>query len=510
VETLLRQGEKANLGSSRSNLAFACAALIALVAWGGRAHAATTLEGYTEAFTQISGDSRVWRLENPKLLAELRVKASPWQNVEGYLKTQALSNKWDGERWEDFFFLKDGHLKFRGSRVEAYLFTGQDRFWLNEPLLNMVSQDVIKDDYDGPKTQGVRVDAWNFWGITASAFYSDKSTQYPTVRSPDAPAGNASYLADLTSTDDYIGGRLRRALLRDKLVLGATSARKDYSSGTRDYDLVAGGDVEAALGDLVPPLGRFGRTTLFAEVGRNFSGWLGDRRPVGWKSELRDVGLGPLTMVASLHDYDNDFYTQGLAKGDIWDDNDYHGHYVEGNYRLSSKAINLKAWRFREKPHTPTSTRQSFEETGGEIYVEFQRGFKGKVAYKRFVNKDGTWPNLFFEVAGENKLAKIRTQFRIKDMGSDYQLRAYGFEADANLTDKWKFYTRLLAVDEKTESRESVFAQIYYRGWQSAEFFIEYGSGDQSNDLVNDGDFVAHESSSVTARVFKIFLKLNY
>jgi hypothetical protein len=486
-----------------------CAALIALAAcWPARA--ATTLEGYTEAFTQISNDYKVWRLENPKLLAELRIKASPWQNVEGYLKAQALSNKWNGQRWENFFFLKEGHLKFRASRVEARLFSGQDNFWLNEPLLNMVSQDVIKDDSDGPKTQGVRLDAWNIWGLTASAFYTDRSTPYANNLNPHLPAGSDLYTADLMSTEDYLGGRLRRAFLGDRLVLGATSARKESSGGVRDYEMVAAADFETALGDLVPPLARFGRTTLFGEFGRNFSGRLGNRKPVGWKIELRDVGVGSLTMVTSLHDYDFDFYTQGLAKNDVRNNNDYHGHYVEGNYRLPAKAINLKAWRWREKPHNPTSTHRSVEETGGEVYVEFQRGFKGKVVYTRYVNMDGTWPNLLFEVAGENKLAKIRTQFRIKDMGTEYQLRAYGFEADANLTEKWKFYTRLLAVDEKTEARESVFAQIYYRGWQSAEFFVEYGNGDQSNDLANDGDFVNHDSSAITARVFKIFLKLNY
>jgi hypothetical protein len=488
----------------------ALAALAALSAHGA-AYAVTSLEGYTEAFSQISGDSRVWRLENPKLLAELRLKASPWQNVEGYLKAQSLSNKWDGDRWENFLYLKEGHLKFRGDRIEAYLFSCQDRFWLNEPLLNMVSQDVIKDDYDGPKTQGVRLDAWNIWGLALSAFYTDKSTQYPTVQNPDIPAGNTSYGADLVSTDDYLGGRLRRAFLRDRLVVGATSARKDYSTGSRNYDAVAGGDFEAALGDLVPPLARLGRTTLFAEAGRNFSGWLeDDEDPVGWKAELRDIGIGPLTLVTSLHDYDDNFYTLGLAKGEVWDDNDYHGHYLQADYRLPRKAINLKVWRSREKPHNPTSTRQPFEETGGEVYVEFVHGFKGTVSYNRHINKDGTWPNLFFEVAGENKLAKIRTQFRVKDLGTDYQLRVYGFEADANLTANWKLYTRLLLVDEKTEARESVFAQIYYRGWQSAEFFIEYGNGDQSNDLVNDGDFVNHDSSSTSARVFKIFLKLSY
>ncbi|MFZ1948209.1 MAG: hypothetical protein WAW06_11735 [bacterium] len=492
-------------------LAAACAAMVLGAAVvSGPAHAVTSLEGYSEAYTHVTGESRIWRLSNSQLLAELRVKSGPWQNTEGFLKFQGLSTKWDNTRWENFFFLKEGHLKFRGNRVEAYLFTGQDRFWLNEPLLGMVSQDIIKDDYDGPKAQGVRLDAWGLWGFTLSAFYSDKSTQYPVILAPDVPSGNTSYLADIFSTDDFAGGRLRRPLLGDRLVLGSTFGRKAYATGSRDYDQVAGLDLEAALGDLVPPLRGLGRTTLFAEAGRNFSGWLGDREPTGWKMELRDIGFGPLTLLGSLHDYDFDFYTSGLARGDIWDDNDYHGHYLEANYRLPRKAVNLKTWRMRDKPHTFTSTRRPVEETGGEVYVEFVRGFKGKVLYKRYANKDGTWPNLLFEVTGENRLAKIRTQFRIKDMGTDYQVRVFGFEADANLTEKWKLYTRLLTVDEKTEARETVFAQLQYRGWQSAECFVEYGDGGQSNDLANTEGFVGHGVSSTTARVVKAFLRIYY
>ncbi|MFH1219298.1 MAG: hypothetical protein V1694_02450 [Candidatus Eisenbacteria bacterium] len=483
---------------------------VLVLAWCGLAAAVTSLEGYTEAFAQLNGDSRVWRLDNPQFLGELRIKSSPWQNTEGFLKFQGLSNKWDNERWENFFFLKEGHLKFRGNRVEAYLFTGQDRFWLNEPLLNLVSQDVIKDDDYGPKAQGVRLDVWDIWGFTFTAFYSDKSTPYPGIILPDVPSGNTSYLADIVSTDDYRASRLRRPLLRDRLVVGATYARKDYGRGKREYDEIAGGDFEVALGDLARPISRFGRVTLFGEAGRNLSGWLAEEHPKGWKLEMRDFGYGPLTMIGSLYDYDDNFYTQGLARGDIWDDNDYHGHYVQLDCRLPRKAINLKGWRFRNKPHTFTSARKPFEETGGEVYVEFVRGFKGRVEYKRHINKDGTWPNLLFEVSGENRLVRIRTQFRMKDMGTDYRVRVYGFEANANLTDTWKLYTRLLTVDEKTEARETVFAQLQYKGWNSAEFFVEFGDGGQSNDLANTEGFISHDSSDITRRVFKAFLRLNY
>ena len=482
-----------------------------LLAGHGLSKAATQLEGYSELFAQLSAESRVWRLDNPQLLAELRFKSAPWPNTEAFLKTQAFSNKWEAEQWENFFFIKEGHLKFRGDRIETYIFTGQDRFWINEPLLNIVSQDVVKDDWDGPKAQGMRLDFWDTWGFTGTAFYSDKSTPYPLWVEPNISFGYPYAIGDLISTDDHRAARVKRSFLRDRMILGSTYARKDYSSGRRDYDEVAAADFEVALGNMVGSLSRLGRVTLIGEGGKNTSGWLGTRDPYGWKIELRDVGVGPLTMIANLYDFDDDFYTLGLAKGDIWDDNDYYGHYLQLDYRLPRKAINLKGWRSRGKPHTFTSQKQPFEETGGEIYVEFIHGFTGKIEYKRHINKDGTWPNVFFEVSGENRIVKIRAQFRIKDMNTDYELRAFGFEANANLTEQWKFYTRLLTVDEKTEARETVFAQIQYTGWQSAEFFVEFGDWQQSNDLVNDDwDFVNHGINDNTRLLFKAFMRLYY
>jgi hypothetical protein len=117
---------------------------------------------------------------------------------------------------------------------------------------------------------------------------------------------------------------------------------------------------------------------------------------------------------------------------------------------------------------------------------------------------------VLFEVGGENKLVKIRTQFRIKDIGTDYEVRVYGFEANANLTERWKLYTRLLTVEEKTEARETVFAQLQYTGFQSAEFFLEFGDYSQSNDLANTDSFTSHGSSDTTKRLFKTFLRIYY
>jgi len=483
--------------------------VLTLVVTSSVSFAVTRLEGYTEVYTLVNGDSRVWHLENPQLLSELRLITSPYPNIEAFLKFQAYSNRWQGATWENLFFLREAHLKYRGNRIETYLFTGQDRFWFSEPLLNIVSNDVVKDDDWGPRAQGIRLDFWDMWGFSGSAFYSERSTGYRRPEDICAPYEDCFEARD-QSMDDYRAIRIKRSFVKDRLIIGGTYARKDFGQAEREYDEVVALDFEAALGEIFKSLSRLGRVSLITEAGRNISGWLGDRNPCGWKAELRDIWIGPFSMIASYYNYDDDFYTLGLARGDIWDDNDYYGHYIQIDYRVPMKAINLKGWRYRNKPHKLTSERQPFEETGGEIYIEFVHGFKGRVEYKRHVNKDGVWPNLIFEVSGENNLAKIKTQFRIKDIGTDYQIRIYGFEANANITEKWKFYTRLMSVEEKTESRETVFAQLRYTGWQSAEFFMEFGDWGQSNDLVNTEWFISHENNQTTRRQFKTFLRLYY
>lgn len=497
------------------------------------ARAVTSLEGYSSFMTELRSDGGgdpSWQLSNPEFEAELRLKTSPWRNVSSFLKFTAYSNDhWVQHVNDTRFFFREAHLQFRGEHAEAYLFGGQNRFWLNEPLLEIVNQDNVKQDDYGPRAQGIRVDFWDMKGFTGAAFLSEKS-DYFTKAVSALPAGEEEYYPGTTdadtitsSTDDYRAIRLNRKLASDRILLGTTYARKDYilyqdglyHGRTEDFDESIAFDAELVMGDLVPALSRFGRLTWVTEYGRNTSGWLWDTEapePNALKTELRDIKAGPLRMLGSWEKYGWDFYTPGLSSSSRRDMNGHGKFYVEAQYRVPTKAINLKGWTWQMDPDLSRVTDKRLQrEWGTEAYVEFVHGFTGKVQYKRYENKDGTWPNLFCEVTGENKLVKLRTQFRIKDIGSDYELTAYGFEANVNLSDSWKFYARVLNVDERTESRQTAFAQLRYLAWQGAEFFVEFGNPDQSNDLVNDdGDFVNHDSGATTDKVFKAFVRIYY
>jgi hypothetical protein len=511
-------------------LAVAAVALFASLACG-----VTTLEGYSSLTSELRSDGGgdpSWQLKDPQLYAEFRLKTSPWRDTDAFLKLAAESNRTEDDLKDPKFFFKEAHMRFRAERVEAHLFSGQNRFWLNEPLLDIINQDMVKQDDWGPRAQGVRLDFWDVYGFHGAAFYSERSDYFSSAFS-ELSDEEQGFFPDNTdadtlssSTDDYRGLRLNRTVLEDKVYAGATYGRKDftrYGEGyfhgrKQDFDEAVAFDVELALGKIFDPLSRFGRVTLVSEYGRNTSGWqweLDNVRPHGFKTELRDVRIGAVRVIGSYENYGTNFYNDGLAAGDRRDLNDYSKYYLEGNYRVPRKAVNLKGWIWRAKPEHPGST--SFSESvgtqnewGSEAYVEFVNGFTGKAEYKVYQDGNGTWPNLFFEVTGENRLVKLRTQFRIKDIDSDYELTAYGFEANVNLGQDWQFYSRVMNVDEPTESRQTAFALLRYMGWESAEFFLEFGNTDQSNDLVNDGDFVTHDSGATTDKVFKAFLRIYY
>lgn len=513
------------------------ALLLMLAAPAGRALAVTTLEGYSSFMTELrssGGGDPTWQFSNPQLFAELRVKTSPWKNIDSFLKMSAESNRWvETPQIKDTrFFFKEAHIHFRAERVEGHLFTGQNRFWLNEPLLEIVNQDIVKEDNYGPRAQGVRLDFWNVYGIYGAAFLSERS-DYQSKIFTGIPAPEQQYYPGYTpadtvtlSTDDYRAFRMNRALASDRVLVGGTYARKDYTrygdsiyhGRHQDFDEVMAFDTELALGELVPALSRFGRMTLVTEVGRNTSGWLwdlADPRPNGFKTELRETKLGPLRLVGAYESYGQNFYGPGLASNDRQNLDDYTVAYGEARYRVPTKAVNLKGWMRHAEPKHPglTSYSQSVgtaNEWGTGAYVEFVNGFTGSVEYKVYDDRNGTWPNLFFEVTGENKLVKLRTQFRIKDIDSPYEVTAYGFEANVNLSESWKFYSRVMNVDEQTQSRQTAFAQLRYLAWSGGEFFVEFGNPDQSNDLVNDNDFVGHDMGATTEKVFKAFVRIYY
>jgi hypothetical protein len=474
------------------------AALIILAATAP-AHAVTTLQGYYEARTELwgqggGGEYQPWHLTTPVHYLELRVLTTPWKDVEGFVELATASDRWIFEQTtrDERVFMSEGHIRFRSSKAEIYLFSQQNRFWFSEPFLEIINADRVKNDFWGPRAQGIRMDFWDLYGFGGLAYYADQ-----------LQAG----------TDDYRAARIYRHLLDGDIVLGGTYARKDYGTAENEYDEVFAGDIQVAFGNIVEPLSGLGRVTWGLEAGKNISGWLwgvDDAMPIGAFSEIRDIRYGPFSVRGSWQYYEPNFYT-GMSSRE--NDDDYKGYYFEAHYRLPKKAINLKFSRYRYdafEQETAAGERFFKQQYLGEIYAEFLYGFTGKVEYRWYQDHNGTYPNLFFELVGRNKLMSIRPQFRIKDIDTIYQIEAYGVEFNINIGEWAKLYSRIMNANEDTESRASVFTQLRFDAWSGSEFFVEFGNPDHNNDLVNDDDFVKWDLDNDIQEYFKLFLKVYF
>jgi len=136
-----------------------------------------------------------------------------------------------------------------------------------------------------------------------------------------------------------------------------------------------------------------------------------------------------------------------------------------------------------------------------EIYVEFVNGFKGKLFFNK---KDEKWHgtkykhyDFFSELSVENKLAKLLTQFKIKDIGENTEKHIAGVEVSVNLSEKWRIFTRGMIANDKVGSRHSIFGEIQYRLSGNTEVFLQYGpSWWGQYGLVNDDGFVSGGSMS--------------
>jgi len=72
-------------------------------------------------------------------------------------------------------------------------------------------------------------------------------------------------------------------------------------------------------------------------------------------------------------------------------------------------------------------------------------------------------------------------------------------------------YMRAMNVNEISESRQTVFAQLQYHAFSNTEFFLEFGNpGDSDNDLTNDDDFVNVGSSAGITKQIKAIIKIYF
>ena len=462
-------------------------ALASLLGLAPTADAATELQGYYETNFQGSRGDETWQVDRPRHFFEVRLLSAPWQGVEAFIKTYAESNRFadrnDVSRHEPRLFFGEAHVKLRSQRTEVLFTTKQNRFWFSQPLLQVI---------DGNKLGGsraVRVDFWDSYGFQGLAYYGDQtSTSFEN------------------EAQDFAVTRVVRPSFDRRLQVGATFGRLDYGRDESAFDMTGAVDVELALGEVLPGMSRFGRTTLIVEAGRNFSGGLDDADDLnGYEAELRDIRIDALTLKLNGWYRERNAYTDRLSSRGGFDDR--KGVFAEAYYRLPRKQIDvrytyLKEQGLKERFFGPDGS-DVFDQSAHalELYGELKGGFSAWIKYRHDENNARTEfqerDDIVLEVQGQNKLISVRPQVRFRNVDLPFGVQGYGMEINFNATDNWKFFSRFLNAEENTESRRTVFLSAQYRGFRDAEFFIEYGDGGRSDRLTENDGFVDEGPSAV-------------
>lgn len=495
------------------------------LALAGSVRAGNKLEGYYEASVSAQREDGRWKFgaseENaiPKHYTELSFFSWPDDRFEVFARLRAWSNRDDDKTQEtvEYFappwYSAEGHIKLRQSKSEAYIFYRENRFYINDdPLLRLINDGALKNDSYNPQAQGVRFDFWEseLFGIPnfgGTFFISDNGGTFfhPQERDPKTDEALTFKVGD----NSYVG-RLRHKGWGGRLESGAMFIRKDWTD-TSDPDWtdqfkymhnhVVALDLALTPHTLVGSGLRLGpldfeqsrwtvqaatSTAPYDEKVRNFR----LDKPRAIAAEVRDIHVDDITIHAWYYDlgegYRNFSNFEGFNK---------IKKHAEAIWLVPRKAITAKAvWDAERKRVVDDIGGGLRPQTTwyGELYIEYINGFKSRFAYKNYrgfdtdpdVNEFRTYPDWFGEVSVENFLAKVKLQARVRDAGTYHQVTAFGFDMAVNLTDHMQGYIRALNVNERTEARHSMFAQLKYDIGGNSEVYFGYGDAGQSDNLV--------------------------
>lgn len=507
------------------------------------ARAENKLEGYYEAEVSAQKDDGKWHFGAPSAngiprhYAELKFWSRPNDKIELFVKIRAESNRDDDRSPSiDYFappwFNGEGHIRLHQDKYDAYLFYRQNRFYINdEPLLQLVDDNNLKNDDWGPKAQGIRFDFWdtNFLGIPNLG---------GTVISSDNGGTFNSNGVDVANGDNSWIVRLRQKAWDGRIESGLMFIRKDWTDTSQEnwtellglmhnnvysFDIAFSPRNFTATGLHLGPIDlEQTRWTVEAAISEQpydvevFNTSTAKSRAIA--AEIRDIHVSDLTIHAWYNDFGEDFRDYSSSRFDGRREYNRIQKHVEGIWLVPKKAVTAKVNydHYRKRyADQPGGGLRPTTEWYGELYMEYINGFTTRFAYRNWhgfdesleVNDFTSYPDWFAEISVENFLAKIRLQARIHDAGTFRQVTAYGFDMSVNLTDRLKGYLRALNVNEETEARHTLFAQLKYDiGW-GAEVYFEYGDAGQSDNLVYTDWFVNEGNNDNLRDRFKMLVK---
>ncbi|GJM43919.1 MAG: hypothetical protein DHS20C21_07610 [Gemmatimonadota bacterium] len=466
-------------------------------------------------------------------LVQFRIFSQPHPSAETYIKFEEDWNRGGNSGFRPEFQFREAHARYRyerdGHGFDTYLFSRQDRFWVENHLIEVVRGDNLKDS---DNAQGIRTDVFGYLDTDFTYIYSDFSSQSnpSTVDDPGSPAG----------TDDAHIFRARRSFLDRTIRAGLTYNRRvesedafrenghtevfagdfRYTWGSRDFRFEYA-ESQLSRIDRADSIQIPGGDPYFPEDGQFDSPTIGEFfQPHRWfpsdatfKAELRSVSVGTPTFgyynVAPFYYYAGPDYSNPLGDGL----SDERGYWINSWYLLPERAITISAnygrWKkeiFEQKDITELYT---------EIYTEYVNGFTTKLFHRRKTTRDFAIPGVteitrnhdfFAEVQVESRLAWLRIQGKIKDFDTENQKELASLETSVNISRTVKMYNRFTFGNDPARLRESFFAELQYRPRPGMEVFLSYGPwwiGDSDNP-VDDGDL---EGGAQNKDIVKFTLK---
>ncbi|MCE9626974.1 MAG: hypothetical protein K8R56_03550, partial [Candidatus Eisenbacteria bacterium] len=370
-------------------------------------------------------------------------------------------------------------------------FSRQDRFWVDSYLLNVVNG---RGD-----AQGVRLDTWGFGKTNATFIVADISGQFnPQDFSGNDPIIPRDSIATqrVNRTDDFYVARLRREFLKDnKLRLGMTFNRfegwtgRDSVSGPSPWTSVIAIDSRYRLGktDLSLEYAE-SRPTLHEGNGRGGPLTIGKRpTPIHLsdravvQAEIRSLRMG--TARTGYLSVAPGWWSRGARYRNSLGgpSSDETGFIIQSNYMLPERAITYsnQYLSYSNKVFSRNATKELYN----ELYIEFVNGFTGKTAYRRrdtyspsggSLRKD-TRLEWFNELQVESRLAWLRVQSKLRDIGKPERKQLFSIENSLNLTARTKVYNRFVFGNDASILRKGLFTQLQYRPTGNMEMFLQYG-----------------------------------
>ena len=463
--------------------------------------AATKLEGDYQLMMDVRKNDRpyLWQFDSNSSDVYnnigFRLFSQPMTGVETFVKFEANYNPTDNNNPQPEFHYREAHLRFRrefGTRgIDSYVFSRQDRFYSNTYLIGWFNG---RGD-----AQGIRLDTWGFGKTFTTLVIADRSAEFDPSTFPNVPHAPRDSIAAqrILRTGDQYQFRLRREFLKDNRLRTGLSwtryetwAGVDSTSGAGAWNSilgldtrlrVMGADVSLEYGESRDDIVRADsvRAPKFTVFRRELPFRLPDRGVA--QAEIRSIKLGmPRTGYVSI--------TPGWwSRGPKWQNSiggpnsDETGFIINSYYLLPERAMTYSNSLLWYGPHTYSRTQN--RQIYNELYVEFINGFTGKTSYKRtdtyrytgpYVNRE-THLDWFNELQVESRLAWLRVQSKVRDIGTADKKQLFVVENSINLSQKTKIYDRFAFGNDPSVLRKGIFTQLQYRPTGNMEMFLQYG-----------------------------------